>query len=134
MSSSPGLLQRAVYGSVALHQPRSELTSRVSVVTKSHVEDQGLVGYLRPCQCLITVPPRGHADLDGWCCHMGHTETSGYRLLSRAVSGSVALWGPGLGWCLWLQLPPRALHMSGVRPTTWDHIDAPGAMLLSAPC
>lgn len=49
VSSRTGLLQRAMSGSVALEQPGFELMSGAPVVTKGHVDDQGLVGHLGLC-------------------------------------------------------------------------------------
>lgn len=46
VSSKPGLLHKAMSGSVALQKPGSELMSRTPVVPEGHAEDQGLVGYL----------------------------------------------------------------------------------------
>lgn len=46
VSSRTGLLQRAMSGFVALEPPGFDL---MSVLTKSHVDDQGLVGHLGLC-------------------------------------------------------------------------------------
>lgn len=75
--SRPGLLPRALSGSMVLLQPGSVLMPMTHAATKGHKDAQGLGCHLWPCGCLRTVsllgscPHREHADMSGLCCHWG---------------------------------------------------------------
>ena len=49
MSSGPGLLPRAMSGSMDLLQPVFELIFMASVTAEGYGDTQGLVSHLRPC-------------------------------------------------------------------------------------
>lgn len=65
VTSSAGLLPRAMSGCVAFPEPQSVLVSMAPVTTKFCEDARGLVHYIRLHWCLRVMPPQGPTQ-SGW--------------------------------------------------------------------
>lgn len=93
------------------------VTPEATQVPRGWATTYGHVGFWGLC-CL-----QSHADLGDLHCHMAAWCHQGPGFCHWSCLCLLSSSSQGLGWCLWLLLPPGDVQLSRVWTATWDPFD-----------